>query len=259
MPLEDMLILTAPPYRAAQLRSCGVTQAHTLYRVGRGAHLLRAGPPAQLRGGVMALDLRGFDGRGDPTGLCQELGRECAARSFSGVLLDCEQGIMPLSGQTIAMMDESLARRGLELYVPECCGDQTTHARVMVGSALSGGSLAGRLECAITRFGGPRRVVLRVERVAEDFFLPAPEGSGRPLSQGVLSDLMARLKPCVFFSDELCERYFTYMTPGGTAHFVLFDDGGTIRKKLTLARRLGIDRAVANLGESDDLLDEILK
>ena len=51
---------------------------------------------------------------------------------------------------------------------------------------------------------------------------------------------MERLRPSIFFSNELCARYFTYMSKETGAHFVLFDDGETLRRKMEVARRLGI-------------------
>ena len=43
------------------------------------------------------------------------------------------------------------------------------------------------------------------------------------------------------------------------AHFVLFDDAGSIRKKLQVARNLGISSAVLAYPQVDDLLPELLK
>ena len=42
------------------------------------------------------------------------------------------------------------------------------------------------------------------------------------------------------------------------AHFVLFDDAGSIRKKLRLAEALGIERALFFYPEVSDLLPDIL-
>ena len=42
------------------------------------------------------------------------------------------------------------------------------------------------------------------------------------------------------------------------AHFVLFDDAGSIRKKLRLAEALGIRRALLPYAGLSDLLDDIL-
>lgn len=244
--MDDKLLVITPPERLAQLRRDFVP-AHPVYRVGQGGRLFRVGQ-ANPRGGAMVLDTRGMDGGTDVAGLCRQVAHECGARSFCAVVCD---GYVPR--QVAAGLDEVLTRRNVDLYVPEQLGEYTANARVMIGSALSGGSLACRLQEAAERFGGTERVALRVERVAEDFFLPAPSGCGKALGERELSAMMTRLKPAVFFSDELCARYFTYMTPEGGAHFVLFDDATTVRKKLQVARRLGICRAVARFEQVEDI------
>ena len=91
----------------------------------------------------------------------------------------------------------------------------------MIPSALSGGSLQRRLEEALERFG-ESRTALALEKVAEDFFLPSPTGSGQPLTEQELEALKQRLSPSIFFSGDLCARYFTYMSRENGAHFVLF-------------------------------------
>ena len=106
---------------------------------------------------------------------------------------------------------------------------------------------------------GAGRVALAVERAAEDFFLPSPTGQGMPLTREELQERLEERAPSVFFSSELCAHYFTYMSRQNGAHFVLFDDAGSIRKKLQTARSLGITAAVLAYPQVDDLLEEILK
>lgn len=254
---EEMLILTTPPDRLARARQTGLTLGHMAYRIGRGPHLYRAGDPTPLRGGLMVVDGQGFDGQGDPGALCQQLLRECSARSFSGIICDFEGPPVPMLERMLPRLEEAAARRGLALYVPESYGRRTGRARVLISSALSGGSLTGRLEEAAQTFGGWERLALGLERVAEDFLLPSPTGCGQPLSREKLTQLMGERSPSVFFSNQLCARYFTYMGRDGSAHFVLFDDGATLRKKLQLAHRLGIRKAVVALPEVDDVLSQL--
>ena len=75
-----------------------------------------------------------------------------------------------------------------------------------------------------------------------DFRLPARSGEGDPLSEEALSRLMEREAPAVFFSQDLCARYFTY-SQDGEAHFVLFDDADTLNQKLRLGAGLGFSAA----------------
>ena len=178
----------------------------------------------------MVLDCRDFDGLGRPGPFCQEVTRECAARNFSGVVCDFEAGRLPPLEETVAQLGNECSRRGWNLLVPEHYASCSPHAQVMISSALSGGSLELRLEEARQRFGR-ERVVLALQRSAEDFFLPSPTGGGRPLTQEQLHRLMEERSPSVFFSRELCARYFTYMSRDSGAHFVLFDDDQTLVKK----------------------------
>ena len=60
----------------------------------------------------------------------------------------------------------------------------------------------------------------------------------------------------VFFSGELCARYFTYRTLAAD-HFVLFDDAETLRRKARLGAELGAAAAFFMLPEVSDLLDDL--
>ena len=104
---------------------------------------------------------------------------------------------------------------------------------------------------------GRQRVTLAVERTVEDFFLPSPGGEGVVLSRETLQKELEERQPSVFFSHELCARYFTYMSRENGAHFVLFDDGVTIRKKLEVARGLGITSTIAAWEDVSDLLEQL--
>lgn len=247
---QDTFLITIPPQQLRSLQGWDVTPAHLAYRIGRGPHLFRAGGATPFKGGLMVLDNRGFDGMGAVGPFCQEVVRECMARGFSGAVLDFEGHIPPLE-QIAVRLDQSFSRQGWSLYVPERCGLCAPHAKVMIPSALSGGSLAVRLKEAGERFGRDR-TALALQKTAEDFFLPSPSGSGTPLSWQELSELRTRLHPTIFFSAELCARYFTYMSRETGAHFVLFDDGDTLRRKVEVARRAGITTFLAPWAEVEE-------
>ena len=243
---QDTFIITLPPQQLPALRGWQATPAHLAYRLGPGPHLFRAGSTAP-RGGLMVVDDHDFDGLGSTGPLCQEMIRECQARGFSGAVLDFENRLPPLE-QIAGALDEAFARQGWTLYVTERYGPHALHARVMIPSALSGGSLRRRLEEALERFG-ESRTVLALEKRREDFFLPSPTGSGQPLTEEELEQLKQRLAPSIFFSGDLCARYFTYMSRDNGAHFVLFDDGDTLRHKVEVARELGIRTFLAPWAE----------
>ena len=240
---QDTFLITLTPRQLPALQGWQATPALLAYRLGPGPHLFRADSSSLPRGGLMVVNDQGFDGLGQTGPLCQEILRECQARGFSGAVLDFESRLPPLEG-VAGTLDEAFARRGWALYVPERLGARAPHGRVMIPSALSGGSLRRRLEEALERFG-ESRTVLALEKRREDFFLPSPDGRGQPLTPQELEGLMARLSPAVFFSGELCARYFTYMSRETGAHFVMFDDGDTLRRKVEVARGLGIHTFLA--------------
>ena len=250
------LILAAPPEDVTAAQAHGLTLAHMAYRVGGGPHLFRSSQPNPPRGGLMYIDDGGFDGRGTPDAFCQEVVRECAARGFGGVICAFDRKL-PLLSAVVEQLGPMLVRQGRSFYVSEPYGRCTATGRVLISTALSGGSLRQRLGEAVERYGAGR-VALAVERTAADFFLPSPDGQGRPLTREELKARLEERSPSVFFSDELCARYFTYMNRQSGAHFVLFDDAGSIRKKLRLAEVLGIDRALLCWPEVSDLMGDIL-
>lgn len=256
MGTRSQLILAVPPEDVTAAQTYGLTLAHVAYRVGGGPHLFRSNLPIPVRGGLMYIDDSGFDGRGTPDTFCQEVVRECSARGFGGVICAFDRNL-PLLAAIVAQLGPMLVRQSRSFYVSEPYGRHTATGRVLIPTALSGGSLRQRLSEAAERYG-TGRVALAVERSAEDFFLPSPNGQGRPLTREELAAKRKELSPSIFFSDELCARYFTYMNRQSGAHFVLFDDAGSIRKKLRLAEAMGIDRALFFYPEVSDLLPDIL-
>lgn len=252
------LLLTAPPDQCRAALRFGLPVAHVAYRVGGGPHLFRASIPVSVRGGLMVIDNTGFDGRGEAGPFCQEVLRECMARGYDGILCDFEGHPLQVLAQAVRTLGELTKKRGWPLYVTEAYASFSDSAIALIPSALSGGSLQQRLQEAVERFGAAR-VALAVERVAEDFFLPSPTGQGMPLTREELRQRLEERAPSVFFSSELCAHYFTYMSRQNGAHFVLFDDAGSIRKKLQVARNLGISSAVLAYPQVDDLLPELLK
>lgn len=253
---KSNLILAVPPADMTAGRAHGLTLAHIAYRVGGGPHLFRANSPVPLRGGMMLIVDDGYDGRGEPSTFCREVIRECAARGYTGVICDFER-YLPALARVVAELAPMLARRGWPLYVTERYGPHSGTAKVLIPTALSGGSLRVRLEEAVSQYGA-NRLALAIERVAQDFFLPSPTGQGLPLSQDELRARMEQLQPSVFFSEELCARYFTYMSRQNGAHFVLFDDAASIGKKLRLARSLDIGDALLPYPDVSDLLQSLL-
>lgn len=258
MQVKSNLILAVSPGDMSEALALGAPIAHLSYRVGKGLHLFRSSIPVAARGGLLAVDDTGFDGRGEATPFCHEVLRECAARGGAGVV--CLFSAPPLRSlcEMLAQLEELLAERGWPLYVSEPYAPSCKRAKVLIPTALSGGSLRQRLSEAAARYT-PGRLALWVERVAQDFYLPSPTGQGTPLSQEELRALMEERQPSVFFSDELCAHYFTFMSRQNGAHFILFDDLSSVRKKLHVARSLGISDALLPYAPFRDLLPDLLR
>ena len=254
---ETKLILTSPPDTARSATAFGLPVGHMAYRIGPGARLLRSNIPINLRGGLMVIDGTAFDGRGDPALFCQQVVRECTARGYDGAILDFEGQPYPLLGQIIKQLGGMFARRDWPLYVTESYADYSNQTRIIIPSALSGGSLTKRLEEAVDRYGS-QRIALGIQRTAEDFTLPAPNGCGTPLTREELERRIQTRSASVFFSDELCAHYFTYMSRQNGAHFVLFDNAASIRKKIQIARQFGLCACILAWPEVNDILQNIL-
>ncbi len=247
------LYLAAAPGLLSRAQKFAVPVAHAAYRVDDTGHLTAQDLPAQLRGGLLMLCGREAPLVRSPETLCREILQECQRRDFGGVVLDYEGAPSSPSIRLMRLLETELRRRQKRLYVPELWGDHARQSAVLIGTAVSGGSLRQRLEEAVGRYA-PRPVALYCQRLAMDFLLPSPNGEGSALTL----DQLARLREghTVYFSPDLCARYFTYRARTHT-HFVLFDDADTLQRKLTLGEDLGIKAAFFMLPEVDDLVGKL--
>lgn len=229
--------------------------AHVAYRVGEGSALLRQSVLMQTRGGLLAVTDQDAPLIDAPEALAAAAVRECGRRGYAGVLLDFQDQTEDRLAFAKALA-AALARTRRTLYVPEDYGPAAPGAVTLICTALSGGDFGQRLREAASAAGGAGKLALDVQRLRMDFTLPARTGEGVPLSPEAFQALMEREEPAVFFSQELCARYFTYARDGET-HFVLFDDAGTIRKKLQTGAALGCSAAFLMFPEVRDLLGEL--
>ena len=231
--------------------------AHVAYRIGRDGRLTRQALLARTHGGMMVLGDLDSGAIRDTAALCRDVWRECGNRGFGGVLADFEQGA---SADRVAFLDalsRVLSRNGKQLFVPESYGAKLPQAHVLICTALSGGELRQRLAEAARTFGG-KRLALDLQRLRMSFPLPCPTGEGEPLSGEVLSELLSRKGPGVFYSADLCARYFT-STGDGESRFVLFDDAGTLRRKIQMGNELGVGTGFLMYPEVSDLLPELFR
>ena len=251
----EELLLALPAGQESRSGAFGLIPAHMAYRIGNGPRLLGVPLPAGLRGGLMMLDCRDFDSQGDPTGCCRQILGECRRRGYRGIVCDFEGPPTTCLIKTAQTLARNCASQGWGLYVPEAYASHAAAARILIPSALTSGTLERRLRTALSHYP-PERLALAVEWVREDFLLPA-SGRGTFLSQATLEEQLRRLEPAIFFDRGLCAHYYTYMAPGGQAHFVLFDTPRSIREKLNVAQRLGLAAALLPGPEIEPHLEEI--
>lgn len=226
--------------------------AHVAYRIGGDGGLMRSELPVRVRGGIMVLGEQECGTITDCAALCESVWNECRQREFCSVVADFD-GETPERIEFLCMLSDLLRRRGRELYVPECYGEKVRQARVLICTAISGGTLRERLEEAHCRFGS--RLALDLQRLEMEFPLPCPKGEGRALECGELCELL-KSGPKVFWSEDLCTKYFTRDCDCSLG-MVLFDDAETIRKKMELASRCGIGTAFLMYPETEDLLGKL--
>lgn len=249
------VILAAPPDQQAALRF-GVPVAHMGYRIGPGGRLARGNLPSMLRGGLLMLSDCGFTSQLGWENLCREILRECQDRHFEGVVADFETELNPQLGTLLAELFPQLEKQKLSFYVSEPYAGFCVGARVLVSTALSGGTLVQRLGEASHKYGAAR-IALDVQRVSMEFPLPCPGGIGAALPLFSLQKLLAEREPPVFFSPELCAYYFLLFEKE-EYRLVLYDDACSILQKLHLARQFGIREAFLIFPEVQDIAREII-
>ena len=247
-----LYLSVTPPERKNALRYTREL-ANVAYRIGPDSALLRRELPPEVRGGLLSVSDRDAPRIAAPERLCAAVLRECGRRSYRGVVLDFEEAPTPDRRDFARLLCRQLRNTRQPLFVPE--GYSVPGAVTLINTAVSGGSFTQRLQEARASYGA---IALDVERLAMDFPLPAVSGEGTAMSRERLRKLMEEEKPAVFFSPELCARYFTCLRKG-MPRFILFDDADTIRRKLRLGASMGVSAAFVMYPEVEDLLPEIFK
>lgn len=230
--------------------------AHVAYRIGPGSALLRQSLLLQNKGGLLSVSDREAPFIDSPEDLRDAVLRECGRRGYSGVLLDFEEAPRRDRTAFVSALAPALSASRRTLFLPEAYAAAAPGAVVLLCTAVSGGSFSQYLQEAAAQSGGAGRLALDVQRLRMDFRLPARSGEGEPLTGEALGKLMERERPAVFFSQDLCARYFTY-SRDGEAHFVLFDDADTLNQKLRLGAEMGFHAAFLMWPEVRDIASRL--
>ena len=246
--------LLTPPDMTAEAGRHGLPLVHLAFSLRAEGRLWSPPLSRQCRGGLMLVGTAEAPAKGDPDRALRQILSQCRERHFLGVVLDAEGPPAPFLSRLINALDRELARMGRGFFLPLDYARFSRRAVLFFSSALSGGSLRHRLE-QLARAYDPGRLTLALERTAEEFPLPAPEGHGVPLSQEALGELMAGLRPTVHFSEDLCAHYFTYLDRQSRPRLVLFDRADSLRQKRALAKAAGIERFFLLYPQAQELLE----
>lgn len=256
--LDNMtnLILAAPQEHIAAAEATGLDVARMIYRIGRGYHLYKAHASNHARGGLMVVDTDGYSGGGPASALIGEILFECEKRGYKGIVFDIGNAPVSMLQHLASYLAEEAQKRGIRLFVPEALHSAGENAVVLIPTALSGGTLTGHIGEAADKYG-ISRIALEIERVRMDFTLPAANGSGKELSAYELDALIEQHKTQSFFSKDLYAYYFNYRDKKGT-HFVLYDNGASIKRKLQAAGSAGVENAFLFYPHVADIIDKII-
>ena len=250
------IYLAVTPEAAREAQHHCRNLAHVAYRIGPGSTLLRQSLLLQTKGGILTVNDHDAPFIDSPEALRDAVLRECGRRGYIGVLLDFEEPPRRDRQAFVAALAPALSSTRRALYVPEPDANAAPSAIVLLCTAVSGGSFTQYLEDAVSQYGGASRMALDVQRLRMDFQLPARTGEGTPLTTEALSALIDQEAPAVFFSQDLCARYFTYHRED-EAHFVLFDDADTLNQKLRLGVGMNFSAAFFMWPEVQDIADRL--
>jgi len=189
----------------------------------------------------------------DPERLVADLVYEARRVSALGIFADFERDT-PQVRAVLGAMDAALHEVGIPFYVPIACQRSVVHAVLTVETALSGGSLVEHIT-SLQSLHGASRVAAFLKPVSNDFVLPSASPDGNPLSPSERVALLNRTGSQVFFSRELCAKYFTYSDEENRAHFVLFDDDSTLHAKLAQLSGCGVQTVFALYPDAAGLIN----
>ena len=248
--------LAVTPEELREAGKYGRAFAHVAYRIGPDSTMLRQNLLLQTRGGLLSVSDREAPLIEDPQALCAAVLRECGRRGYGGVLLDFEERPRRDRLAFVERLGQALSAGRRALYLPESYARATPVGIPLLCTAISGGKFSQRLQEAAAAQGGASRLALDVERLRMDFRLPARSGEGEPLTEEAFRRLTEQERPSVFFSRDLCARYFTYGREGET-HFVLFDDADTLAQKLRTGNAMGFAAAFLMWPEVRDIAGKL--
>ena len=253
-----VLYLLTPLEALEQVQGLGLPPVHLAFSLGPDGLLHHPRLPELCRGGLMLVGTAEAPKEGAAERAIRDILKLCRDRGFRGVVLDREGPPTPFLTRLIRGLDRGLAQAERGFFLPEAFAGFSRRAFLYLSSAVSGGSLEGRLRKAAEAHGAAR-LVLALERTAEEFSIPSPDGAGRPLTREELTRLLRRRQPAVRFSENLCAYYFTFFDGNNRPRLVLFDRADSLKRKQALARAAGIQRFFLLYPQAEDLLPDLIR
>ena len=129
------------------------------------------------RGGLLLLSGRDAPEIRRPEALAGALLRECGRRDYGGVVLDFEGPPSQDRRSFAAVLGRQCAAAGRTLYLPEAYAGAALPCRVIVNTAVSGGSLEEHLRECCRAYGGAQNIALDLQRLRMGFPPPADRGN----------------------------------------------------------------------------------
>lgn len=240
------IYLVASPQDLQKAARFSQNLACAAYRIGQNSALLRDASLSNLTGSLLFLNDLDAPPVTDAEKLAQAVVLECRRRKYRGAVLDFEAAPTPDRLRFVKAIASLFSASGLSLYVPESCA--VPGSIPLVNTSVSGGSFSDHLQNSMGRGAG----ALDAQRLCMDFSLPAPSGMGRPFRPEQLAAMLHQWNPPVYFSQDLCAKYFTFTNCGQT-HLILYDDQDTLRQKLHTGSSFGFRAAFLMYPEIADL------
>lgn len=246
---EIPIYLGVTPAELGDTKPFSGQEIQLLYRCDSRLKLLQAsGKKSATKGHIMGIDNQITAPQGDSEAFCQQVLGQVKTHCYAGVCCLFHGPTTDRLAQVTQALAKLCHQQRLQFLVSEPYGHHAPHSKVLISTALSGGTLEARFAQAKQQYGA-QRVLMDIDCVREDFLLPAPHGSGETLSEQQLTNLMVQENAAVFFSKELSARYFTYQNTEHSLRFVLFDDQVTTKEKMKLAKQWNLAGAVLTFSQ----------
>lgn len=235
---EGLYVLTSGR-QWSQVRQQNGRAVSISYALGPEARLRKTALPPETRGTLMGICDQDFSpGRSDVDGFVRDVLYETQRLGYTGVLADWE-GICQTRVAFLQRLEQALEEKQLPLFAPRPYGPHLSTARLVTPCCVSGGSLEEMLREQIDAFGA-QRLAMDLTPMCQAFTLPCHYAHGRTLTPEQCRALLKQYGSSLFFSREMCVKYFTFMDENKQGNYVLFDDASTLQRKMQLCRSLGI-------------------